>query len=113
MDFDQLSVGFLTTKAGTPERSEAENDVIQDAHMSHLAQLHEAGHLVAAGPLRNEQYRGLLLFKTDVATAEALMLKDPAVQADWFDVTVVPWMVPSGALHFTSTTFPRSMAELR
>jgi hypothetical protein len=24
---------------------------------------------------------------------------------------IVPWMVPSGALHFAVTRFPRSMAE--
>jgi hypothetical protein len=39
------------------------------------------------------------------------MRADPAVEAGWYDVTVIPWMVPGGAMHFTSTTFPRSMAE--
>jgi hypothetical protein len=41
-----------------------------------------------------------------------MMTVDPAVVAGWFDVTVIPWMVPGGALHFAPTLFPRSMAEL-
>ena len=111
MDFDQLSLGLLTTKSGTPQRSQAENHAIQDAHMSHLADLHDAGFLVAAGPLANEHFRGMLLFKTDVEHAKALMQADPAVLADWFDVTVIAWMIPGGAMYFTPTTFPRSMED--
>jgi hypothetical protein len=34
MEFDRFSVGFLTTKSGAPERSDVENDAIQDADMS-------------------------------------------------------------------------------
>jgi uncharacterized protein YciI len=111
MEFDRFSVGLLTTRVGVPERTDRENDIIQDAHMSHLADLHESGHLLAAGPLSNEYYRGMLLFATDVATSQELMVADPAVQAGWFEVTVVAWMVPGGAMNFTATSFPRSMAE--
>jgi uncharacterized protein len=53
----------------------------------------------------------MFLFQADVARARELMLADPAVHAGWFDVTVIPWMVPGDAMHFTRTTFPRSMAE--
>ena len=113
VEFDQFSVGVLTTKAGVPDRSDAEDDALQDAHMSHLADLHDAGLLLAAGPLSDGRYRGMVLFTTDVDTATTLMMADPAVQAGWFDLTVIPWMVPGGAMHFTSTTFPRSMAEAR
>lgn len=112
MNFDRLSVGLLTTNVDAPDRTDAEKDEIQDRHMSHLADLHNAGHVLAAGPLSNEHYRGMLLFDTDVETAKELLRADPAVQACWFDVTVVPWMVPGGAMHFTPTTFPRSMAEV-
>ncbi len=113
MEFDRFSVGLLTTKLGAPQRSDVGDDSIQDAHMSHLADLHEDGHLLATGPLSHDHYRGMLLFKTDVATATELMLADPAVRSGWVDVMVIPGMVPGGAIHFTSTRFPRSMAEAR
>jgi uncharacterized protein YciI len=112
MDFDRFCVGLLTTKAQTPERTDIENDAIQDAHMSHLADLHGSGYLLAAGPLFDGHFRGMLLFATDAENARELMLADPAVTAGWFDVTIIDWMVPSGALNFTSTTFPRSMAQV-
>jgi uncharacterized protein YciI len=112
MDFDRFCVGLLTTKAQTPESIDVENDAIQDAHMSHLADLHDSGHLLAAGPLFDSHFRGMLLFATDVEEARELMLADPAVHAGWFDVTMLPWMVPSGAMNFTSTMFPRSIAQI-
>jgi uncharacterized protein YciI len=112
IEFEQLSVVLLTTSKGVPERDQREDDAIQDAHMAHLADLHEEGHLVAAGPLSHGHYRGMLLLRTDGPTSEQLMLADPAVRAGWFDVTVIPWMVPGGAMQFASTAFPRSMAEI-
>jgi uncharacterized protein YciI len=111
MKFDKFSVGFLTTNVNAPQRSVEEDDVIQDQHMSHLADLHDAGLLLAAGPLSNDQFRGMLLFEVDAESAMQLMASDPAVKAGWFNVEVIPWMVPSGALQFASTTFPRSMRE--
>ena len=111
MQFDELSVVVLTTKTPAPARSDAEDDAIQDAHMAHLADLHEKGHMLAAGPMSDAQYRGMLLLRTDVATARELMNADPGVVEGWFDVAAMAWRVPRGAMHFTSTTFPRSMAD--
>ena len=110
-EFDQLCVVFLTTKKGAAVKSYVD-DTIQDSHMAYLADLHEKHHLLAAGPLLDSHFRGMLLFDTDVETAWNLMLTDPGVLAGWFDVTVIPWIVPSGAMHFASTVFPRSMNEV-
>ncbi len=110
-EFDQFSVVVLTTKADAATKSD-DGDTIQNAHMAHLADLHDNDHLLAAGPLLDSHYRGMLLLNTDAETARSLMLADPAVRAGWFDVTVIPWVVPSGAMHFTRTTFPRSMKDV-
>ena len=48
----------------------------------------------------------------DVERARALKDADPAVQAGRFDVIVMPWMVPAGAMSFAPAHFPRSMAEV-
>lgn len=111
MDFDHFSVGLLTTKSDSQRSDGPESDAIQDAHMSYLADMHETGQLLAARPTFNECFRGLLLFNTDRETATTLILADPAERAGWFDVTVIDWMVPGGAMNFTSTTFPRSMTD--
>ena len=76
-----------------------------------MADLHEAGHLVAAGPLSDEKFRGLSILRVDVEQARALKESDPAVQAGRFSVHVMPWMVPAGAMSFTPTRFPRSIAD--
>ena len=51
MDFDRYTVVLLVTPADPPQLSEDEADRLQDAHLSHLADLHDRGVLLAAGPL--------------------------------------------------------------
>ncbi len=73
--------------------------------MAHLAELHEAGHLLAAGPLLGDDtFRGS-------EVGRALKEQDPAVLAGRFSVTLLPWIVPSGAMSFSPTHFPRSITE--
>jgi hypothetical protein len=43
--------------------------------------------------------------------ARELKEQDPAVQVGRFSVKVIPWMVPAGAMTFSPTRFPRSVAE--
>ena len=45
-------------------------------------------------------------------TARALVEEDPAVRIGRFSVKAIPWMVPAGALRFSRTHFPRSVAEV-
>jgi uncharacterized protein YciI len=112
MDFDRFTVVLLVLREDAPHLSEAEAAKLQNSHMSHLADLHQAGHLLAAGPLTDEHFRGLSILNVDPETARQLKQEDPAVRAGRFDVVVMPWMVPAGAMTFSATHFPRSMAEV-
>src|SRR5438105_2859473 len=114
MEFDRYTISLLLLRPEAPRLSDDEEAALQDAHMAHLADLHEAGHLLAAGPLLGppgERFRGLSIL--NVAPEEALALKeaDPAVRAGVYSILVLPWMVPGGAMTFSSTRFPRSMTE--
>jgi uncharacterized protein YciI len=113
MEFDQLTVVLLVRGENAPDLTEEEERALQDAHLAYLANLHQAGHLVAAGPLRDPDtyYRGLSMLTVGVDEARALAEADPAVRAGKFRAVVLPWMVPSGALRFTPTKFPHSIAE--
>jgi uncharacterized protein len=75
--------------------------------------LHHAGTLLAAGPLRDRDrhYRGLSILRVGTDEARALKEAVPAVQAGLFRVVALPWMVPAGAVTFSRTHFPRSAAE--
>jgi uncharacterized protein YciI len=112
MEFDHYSVVLLLTPANPPDLTEEESSRLQDAHLAHLADLHERGLLLAAGPLGDtgstrRHYRGLSVLRCEPDEALRLKGEDPAVRAGVFDLVALPWMVPAGALHFTPTTFPR------
>jgi uncharacterized protein YciI len=114
MEFDQFTIVLLIRPDDAPQLPADEADALQDRHLSHLADLHEAGVLLAAGPLLGEPDRSLRgLSILNVAPDEARRLKedDPAVKAGLFRLEIFPWMVPAGAAHFAPTHFPRSIAD--
>ena len=106
---------MLILRPDAPALDEDAAASLQDAHLAHLADLHEAGHLLAAGPLGSgdpdEQFRGLSILNVDPEQARALKEEDPAVRIGRFSVKVLPWMVPAGAMSFSRARFPRSAAE--
>lgn len=114
MSFASVTVGLLLRPDGAPELPESEDDALQDAHLAHLASLHDRGALVAAGPLADQDdpsVRGIALFATTVEEARALMDADPRVRAGVLELRFGTWLVPEGALGFGEAVFPRSMAE--
>jgi uncharacterized protein YciI len=114
MEFDRFTVTLLVTNPDAPAFTDEEAAALQDAHLDHLATLHEAGHLLGAGPLRDPggELRGLSILGVDVETARRLKEADPAVRAGMFLLRVVPWDVPAGAARFTPTRFPHSVADV-
>jgi len=115
MEFEHYTVALLVTNPDEPVWAEGEREALQDAHLDHLADLHEAGHLLAVGPLADSdgELRGLLLFGCGADDARAFAARDPAVAAGAFLVRVLPWSIPAGGVHFTPTRLPRSMADVR
>lgn len=115
MDFDRYTITLLVLRPDAPEMTQAEEDALQDAHLAHLAGLHETGQLLAAGPLldRDSEFRGLSILNVGVEEARTLQERDPAVKSGRFSILVLPWMVPGGAVAFSPTRFPRSVAEAR
>jgi uncharacterized protein len=105
---DELTIALLVT-GPTPN-----NARLQDAHLAHLASLHESGALLAAGPLRDPagQLRGLSILNVPVDEARRLKEADEAVRAGVFSVQVMPWMIPAGAVSFSRTFFPRSIRDV-
>jgi uncharacterized protein len=114
MRFDQFSVALLRLRPDAPQLSDEDAAALQDAHLAHLAELHEQGYLLAAGPLLSGpsgEFRGLSILNVDADRARELAEADPGVRAGRFSVLVLPWMVPSGAMSFSPARFPHSIAE--
>lgn len=112
VQFDRFSIALLILRPDAPKMDEEAANRLQDAHMAHLADLHEAGYLLAAGPLSDDKFRGLTILNVEPERALALKEQDPAVIAGRFSVKVMPWIVPKGAMTFSRTRFPRSMSEV-
>jgi uncharacterized protein YciI len=115
VEFDHFTVVLLLTPPDAPELDDEAADALQDAHLDHLAKLHENGKLLAAGPLPGEpgrRFRGLNVFGTGPDEARELAEQDPAVRAGQFELAVLPWIVPAGAMSFDGeASFPHSAAE--
>jgi uncharacterized protein YciI len=111
LQFDRYTIVLLMLRPDAPELDEEAAAALQDAHMAHLADLHQAGYLLAAGPLSDERFRGLSILNVEPERARELKEQDPAVQIGRLSVKVIPWMVPAGAISFLPTRFPRSVAE--
>jgi uncharacterized protein len=114
MRFDRFSIALLILRPDAPQLDAEEEAALQDAHMAYLADLHEAGHLLAAGPLLgDETFRGMTILNVEPDRARVLKERDPAVRAGRYSIKVFPWLVPAGAMAFSRSRFPRSMAEAK
>jgi uncharacterized protein len=112
MDFDRYTISLLIHRSDAPDLGEAGTAELQDAHMSHLADLHEAGVLLAAGPLFDERYRGLSILNIPPERAQELEEEDPAVRAGLYSIKAVPQDASRRPRHVLPRSTPRSVAEV-
>jgi uncharacterized protein YciI len=108
MEFEEFTITLLVS-GPTPN-----TDAFQNAHLAHLASLHDAGTLLAGGPLSDPagELRGLSILNVPVDEARRLKEADEAVRAGVFSVRAMPWRIPAGAMSFSRTFFLRSMRDV-
>lgn len=114
MEFDRFTLTLLVRRPDAPKLDSKAEGRIQDAHLAHLARLHDEGRLLAAGPLLagpERSIRGVIIFRGSPEELRACALADPWVQAGYLEYQFYPWMVPAGAVQFSHTRFPRSSVE--
>jgi uncharacterized protein YciI len=111
LEFDNYTITLLVRRPDAPELTEQQAAELQDAHLSYLADLADAGHPLAAGPLRDGEYAGLSILNVDAERALELKHDDPAVRASVYGVRAIPWMLPAGLISFSKARMPRSVAE--
>ncbi len=114
MEFDRFTIALLVRRSDAPKFDSNTEDRLQDAHLAHLAQLHDGGPLLAAGPVLSGldgSIRGLCIFRGSPEELRAHAATDPWVQAGYLEYQFYPWVVPAGAVQFSHTRFPRSSSE--
>ena len=115
INFDTYTVALLKLRSDAPHLTKEAEDALQDAHLDHLAKLHEAGFLLASGPVLgapDRELRGISILRVDPDTALRLKEQDPAVKAGRFRVEVYPWTLPAGLIAFSPGRMPHSIAEV-
>ena len=116
MNFDRFTIALLFLRKDAPQLEPDAEAQLQDAHMAFLADLQQAGHLLAAGPVMgapDRELRGFSIFRAGPEEAAQLHQSDPAVRAGRYRVETYPWMLPGDVLSFGSGRFPRSMADVQ
>lgn len=114
MEFDRFTLTLLVRRSDAPQLDPEVEGRLQDAHLAHLARLHDEGELLAAGPLRGgpeSPVRGVAIFRGSPEEVRAHAAADPWVQTGYLEYQFFPWLVPAGALRFSHTRFPRSSAD--
>ncbi|MDX1630631.1 MAG: YciI family protein [Thermoanaerobaculia bacterium] len=104
MELDTYQLVLLKRPAEAPDYPEERLQEIQRAHLGHLTRMAEEGHLVVAGPFRDqpdESLRGMALYRVEsLEEARRLAEADPAVKAGRLEVEVMIWHTRKGALEF-------------
>ena len=94
-DYGMKAYVLVILKTGSATiKDKAVTDSLFRGHMQNISRLAEAGKLVVAGPLqKNEKgYRGIFILNVKtVDEAKALLLTDPAVNANLLDSEVFSW----------------------
>lgn len=87
-------MAFLKTGPNAPKDSLHAIE-LQNAHMSNIGRLAEAGKLVLAGPFYGDQkgdFRGIYIFNTDnIDSAKAYTESDPAIKYGSLKMELINW----------------------
>ncbi|MFE5340663.1 YciI family protein [Isoptericola sp. NPDC056578] len=113
MRFDELVLVRLLRPEGWAPLPEDDAVAVQDAHLAAVADLHERGLLLAAGPAEGagEQVRGFAVMTCGLEEAQELWAQDPAVLAGRFVAECTAWLMPAGMVVPGPGAPPRSVAE--
>ncbi|WP_375236171.1 YciI family protein [Winogradskyella sp.] len=94
-DYGMKSYIFVILKTGTnTSTNKIEVDKAFAGHMTNMNTMVEAGKLVIAGPIgeNDKNYRGIfILNESDMEKAKILLATDPAIKAKFLDYDIFPW----------------------
>jgi uncharacterized protein len=101
VELDTYTFVLLRRGPRADDYSDEQLDELQAAHLAFLAEMRKRGHLVLAGPFRDqddETKRGLAIFRTGLQETRRLTEQDPSVQAGRIAIEAMTWLTQKGAL---------------
>jgi len=108
---DLVPYTFVLLRRGprAAEYDDAELERLQEAHLGFLDDMRERGHLLVAGPFREQQdetLRGFCIFRTGIDETRVLMEEDLSVQAGRMAADVMTWLTHRGHVEFPHASPP-------
>lgn len=99
-DVEPCLLGILERPANAPQVSAEQGKQLQAGHMQNIYAMAASGDLAVAGPFAEDTpLRGVFVFRgSDRAHVEALVARDPAVQAGRLTLRLMNWWVSKGVL---------------
>jgi uncharacterized protein YciI len=102
IDLHEFQLILLRRPDDAPGYDDETSERIQRDHLAFYAAMHEAGHVVTNGPVRDqpdEALRGIAIFATEsLGRARQLANTDPAVQAGRLEVQAMSWLCRPGTM---------------
>ncbi|ARV10405.1 hypothetical protein BTO05_12420 [Winogradskyella sp. PC-19] len=94
-DYGMKSYILVILKTGSnTSKDKTAVDKAFAGHMANMETMVEAGKLVVAGPVgeNDKDYRGIfILNESDIEKAKTLLATDPAIKAKFLDYDIFPW----------------------
>lgn len=102
---DLVSYTFVLLRRGPRalEYSDDELERLQAGHLAFLDEMRRQGHMLVAGPFReqpDETLRGWCLYRTSIEETRTLVAADPAIAAGRMQADVMTWLTQRGAVEF-------------
>jgi uncharacterized protein YciI len=102
MELDRYTFVLIRRGPRADDFSDDELDELQRGHFAFLDSMREEGHLVLAGPFRDQEdetKRGFSIYRTGIDDTRRLIADgDPSVRAGRISVEVMTWLTKKGAL---------------
>jgi uncharacterized protein len=102
MELDSFTFVLLRRGPRADDYSEEELEELQARHLAFLDEMRERGHLLLAGPFRDQEdetKRGLAVYRTSLEDTLRLIEEgDPSVRAGRMSVEIMTWLTRKGAL---------------
>jgi uncharacterized protein len=102
MELDSFTFVLLRGGPRADDYSEEELEELQAGHLAFLDEMRERGHLLLAGPFRDQEdetKRGLAVYRTSLEDTLRLIEEgDPSVRAGRMSVEIMTWLTRKGAL---------------
>lgn len=101
MELDSYTFVLLRSGPRADDYSDEELEGLQAAHLAFLDSMRERGHLILAGPFRDQEdetKRGLAIYRTTLDETRRLTQQDPSVQAGRIAIEAMTWLTPKGVL---------------